>query len=136
MNDELNEIFEGWLEKSYNDRKIVEILLREQDSPLDGICFHCQQYVEKLLKALLTKKGIVFRKTHDIRELAGQIVQFAPSLEPLMEDADILSIHGVDTRYPQRVRFITKQQTDTVVKLAFEFGRVLEEAIRDVNDDG
>ena len=32
----------------------------------DGVCFHCQQCIEKYLKGRLTAAGVIFPKTHDL----------------------------------------------------------------------
>jgi hypothetical protein len=37
--------------------------------PFDTVCFHCQQAVEKYLKALLTLLGIPAPRTHDLEVL-------------------------------------------------------------------
>ena len=47
-----------WLARAEVDRQTIDILIAHADSPRESICFHCQQYVEKLLKALLTRQGI------------------------------------------------------------------------------
>jgi HEPN domain-containing protein len=39
-----------WLGKANNDWSVVKILLASDSSPMDIVCFHCQQYVEKMLK--------------------------------------------------------------------------------------
>ncbi len=130
MNDELREVYENWLEKAYNDWKIVEILLKDKTSPLDGICFHCQQYVEKLIKALLTRKNKVFPKTHDIRELIELAEQFLPALNQFVEDAEKLTIHGVVTRYPQQVKFLTEDKMKNIVDFATRIGKVIEKELQ------
>ncbi|MBU4373878.1 MAG: HEPN domain-containing protein [Euryarchaeota archaeon] len=42
------------VEKADNDLKAVKYLLAVEDAPLDVLAFHCQQAVEKYLKAYLT----------------------------------------------------------------------------------
>ncbi len=51
-----------WIKKADNDFLVAK---RESgfDSPVyDAICFHCQQAVEKYLKAALQEKEIYFEK--------------------------------------------------------------------------
>ncbi len=58
MNDKNNEAVQQWIIKAKSDWDAVEILTESKKCPPDTVCFHCQQYVEKLLKALLTKNNI------------------------------------------------------------------------------
>ena len=53
--------------------------------------FHCQQAVEKALKALLTWHDRPFRKTHDLGELGGQCVTLDPELEVPLRTASPLT---------------------------------------------
>lgn len=69
MNNDLREIVLQWIEKARDDWATVEILMQSDYYPKDVVCFHCQQYVEKLLKAFLTAHEIEFPKTHDLRRL-------------------------------------------------------------------
>jgi len=52
------------------DWKTVELLLQHPDAPLSSVCFHAQQYLEKVLKAVLVSNDVVFRRTHDLGVLA------------------------------------------------------------------
>ena len=64
------------------------------------IAFHCQQAVEKYLKALLVRHGIEFARTHDIRKLLALIAGIHPEIAILLRDADLLTPFGVELRYP------------------------------------
>ena len=67
---------------------------------LDTVCFHCQQFVEKLLKALLTCHRVEAPKTHDLRRLIQLAEPFAPELSRFSDASDVLTAHGLETRYP------------------------------------
>ena len=54
MNEELREAVRQWVARAETDWQTVEILSAHPEGPPESIGFHCQQYVEKLLKALLT----------------------------------------------------------------------------------
>lgn len=58
MSDETDEAVRQWRTKARSDWTTVEILLGSERCPADTVCFHCQQFVEKLLKALLTRHGV------------------------------------------------------------------------------
>ena len=57
------------IDVAQRDRLTFQILLRDSDSPLETTLFHAQQALEKGLKALLVRAGIVFPRTHDLLEL-------------------------------------------------------------------
>ena len=44
--------------------------------------FHCQQAVEKAMKAFLTWHDVVFRKTHNVEELGELCIRSEPTLAP------------------------------------------------------
>jgi len=77
----------------------IEILLADPKPPLDSVCFHAQQTVEKVLKALLTVYGTPFPKTHDL----ARLVQLLPSKVDLCLDRHALAeltYFAVGSRYP------------------------------------
>jgi HEPN domain-containing protein len=88
------------LAKTDSNWAAVEILTASDRRPTETVCFHCQQYVEKLLKAFLTLKGIETPKTHDLRRLIQLAEPFEPKLIQLVDDADDLTVHGVQSKYP------------------------------------
>jgi len=59
------------LRAAERDYKTFSILKDNPEAPLGSTCFHAQQYVEKIMKAVLVTYGNVFRPTHDLEKLAG-----------------------------------------------------------------
>jgi HEPN domain-containing protein len=125
MNDLTREAVLEWLTKARNDWTTVEILLASGHAPGEAICFHCQQYVEKLVKAVLTYAGVEAPKTHDLRRLMQLAIPSVPELSAFVEAADALTIYGVQTRYPGDWRQIGPGELDEVVRLARELGALL-----------
>lgn len=72
------------LRAAQRDRKTIELLLQHSDAPFTSIGFHAQQYVEKLIKAVLVSNSVIFRRTHNLEELA-----------------DLLSVHQIDLPLPR-----------------------------------
>ena len=62
--------------------------------------FHCQQAVEKCLKAFLVRHQIEFPKTHDIARLLDRVATVNANTAELLRDADALTPFGVEVRYP------------------------------------
>ncbi len=67
----IDDYIRKWIIKADNDFKVAEheITQPENEMVTDAICFHCQQSVEKLLKAYLASKNIDFGKTHNLEFL-------------------------------------------------------------------
>ena len=125
MNDQTREAVRQWRAKARSDWTTVEILLASERCPAETVCFHCQQFVEKLLKAILTHHGIEAPKTHDLRRLIQLAEPFVPELSRLSDASDTLTIHGVETRYPGDWRQIETSEMNEVVKLSRQFGDIL-----------
>jgi len=125
MNDQTREAVRQWRAKAQSDWTAVEILLASERCPAETVCFHCQQFVEKLLKAILTHHGIEAPKTHDLRRLIQLAEPFVPELSQLSDASDTLTIHGVETRYPGDWRQIETSEMNEVVKLSRQFGDIL-----------
>lgn len=115
-----------WLDKAESDWKTVHLLMKDADCPHDVVCFHCQQHVEKLLKALLTQQGIESPRTHDLRRLIQLSEPFAPELSAFLDEADALSTHGVSARYPDDYREIGAEEAETMVDLARRLRHILK----------
>ena len=65
------------------------------------VCYHCQQAVEKLLKAFLIANGKEFEKTHNISKLIDYSAEIDKDFLKLIErGVHKLSIYVSDMRYP------------------------------------
>lgn len=61
-----------WMDKAEGDWNAAQQLNRVRKDPnFDSVCFHCQQCVEKYLKARLEEAGANVPKTHDLIKLLG-----------------------------------------------------------------
>lgn len=126
MPDETLGAVRQWIAKAESDWSAVEILLASDRRPPEAVCFHCQQFVEKLLKALLTLQGVEAPRTHDLRRLIQVAEAFAPELSRFLEKCDDLTVHGVQSRYPDDWLEITVAEMQDAVKLAHELGEALK----------
>ena len=59
--------------------------------PLEIICYHCQQAIEKLLKGVLISKGVTIKKTHDLGLLAEMLQEYTEVDEKYLEMCDDLT---------------------------------------------
>ena len=65
MNLRLDEVSE-WLQKAERDLLSAQILLEHDPPVLETTCFHCQQAVEKTLKAYLVWREVSFERVHSL----------------------------------------------------------------------
>jgi len=77
--------------KGEQDLIAAAALAGNPDISDDIVGFHCQQAVEKFLKAVLVKNEVVFRKTHDLIELTELLEDNGL---PLPENRDALGELG------------------------------------------
>ena len=68
--------------------------------PLEIICYHCQQAIEKLLKGVLISRGVTIKKIHDLGLLAEMLQEYTEVDEKYLEMCDDLMPYGVKIRYP------------------------------------
>jgi HEPN domain-containing protein len=81
-----------WVAKAEGDFDVVMLLIRSRKpSRYDSICFHCQQCVEKYLKACLTESSRRFPKTHDLMTLVDLAAPIQPAWRVLRTDLDNMS---------------------------------------------
>jgi HEPN domain-containing protein len=95
------ELSQEWFKKAGHDLLNVEIILESERTPLplDTVCFHCQQAVEKYLKGFLVYHNVQFARTHFLGTLLDQCKELDESFEELHAIID-LNAYAVDIRYP------------------------------------
>ena len=64
------------------------------------ICYHCQQAVEKYLKAFLCYNGVIPPKIHVLETLCALCSEFDSSFNNIARDCAYLSPFAVQARYP------------------------------------
>ena len=111
--------------KAESDWETILIVSGHEESPRDAVCFHCQQHVEKLLKAFLTLHGIEAPRTHNLRRLIQLIEPISGDLSHLKDAADNLTIHGVASRYPDDWREVSAEEMNEMIELTRQFRRIL-----------
>jgi HEPN domain-containing protein len=90
-----------WIEKAEEDFRAASTLRRLRRKPVHNVvCFHSQQCIEKYLKAILEKNGVVIRKIHALPALLDQCSDKCPLLIGMREDMIRLSAYAVEFRYP------------------------------------
>jgi len=67
----IEEYIKRWVIKAMEDFRIAkhELDFPEKEISTGPVCFHCQQVVEKLLKAYLVLRNVDFGRTHNLEFL-------------------------------------------------------------------
>ena len=90
-----------WLVKADADFVTAKRESRARKMPnYDAACFHAQQCVEKLLKAMMIHEGVVPPRSHDLSYLLGLILPRRPMWEVFRRGFQLLSAYAVEYRYP------------------------------------
>jgi HEPN domain-containing protein len=118
----------AWLARARQDLRAVRVDLDADPPLLADAAFHCQQAVEKALKALLTRHDHPFRRTHDIGELALACLEHEPSLEPLLRESAPLTEYAWRFRYPGEPFEPERQEVEDALELAARIVMAVREA--------
>ena len=111
----------GKAEKDYKlSRKLFND--KEREDYCDAICFHCQQSVEKSLKAFLMFHEVRFPKIHDLVKLVGLCAGIKSEFKKF--DFSDFSEYGVEIRYEDQA--ISMEETEK----AFETAGVVLDYVR------
>jgi len=97
----IDEKVKKWVIKALEDFKSIEHEFTFSDDEIitSTVCFHCQQFVEKMLKAYLTMKQIDFGKTHDLEMLLKLCIKEDKDFQNL--NIPDLTFYAVEVRYPE-----------------------------------
>jgi HEPN domain-containing protein len=106
-----------WIAKAEEDLAAAERLLSLDDSLAAVVCFHSQQAVEKLLKALLVFGGVPFARTHDVIHLVQMLPRDLAFPVPLAGLAP-LNRYAVEARYPIGDEPLTGDEARAAIALA------------------
>jgi HEPN domain-containing protein len=102
MNDKLS-VVKLWIEKADQDLGTAELTYHHIPRYRDTIAFHCQQAVEKYLKAYLIFNELSVKKTHDLIILLDLISTFETVSDYLFDQAAELQDYSVEVRYPDNI---------------------------------
>src|SRR5438046_1500575 len=97
----MNETVREWLAKADDDWRVAQReFAADPDPSFDACCFHCQQSVEKLMKAVLIYNEVLAPKTHDLLVLSQAVAAVDAGWN--WDDAELNSLNraAVVYRYP------------------------------------
>lgn len=107
-----------WLAKAEDDLRGAAIDLAAGPPLVGDALFHCQQAVEKAMKAFLAWGDEPFRKTHDLAELGRQVTALEPRFAELSSDVGWLTQYAWASRYPGESEEATLEEAQEGLVLA------------------
>lgn len=97
----MNEVVREWLEKAEGDSLTAERELAVTDRPnYDAVCFHAQQCIEKLMKAVLISRDKLPPRSHDLVFLGELLKSIVSEWSWPLPDLRLLDRAAVGFRYP------------------------------------
>ena len=120
MSERIDEINE-WIEKADHDLGSAKIIYLHLPDYFDTIAFHCQQAVEKYLKAVLIFYHIDFLRSHDLIYLLELLSSKIKIDDSRFKNAFSLNNFAVQIRYPNKIIKLTKEEIETAIGISQEF---------------
>lgn len=108
------------LRKAAADEALVEKVIDDHDIANELVGYHCQQAVEKLLKARLVELGVNYPKTHNLLALVELLEDQGKQLPSDLADLDLLTPYATIYRYedlPQVGAFDRKMAREFIRRL-------------------
>lgn len=130
MNEETKQYIRRWIAKAADDLIVIEKLTQFEVVATSAVCFHCQQVVEKYLKAYLIASGVEIRKTHNIEFLLAECEEFDTDFG-LIDPKD-LNDFGVDVRYPGDIYSPSIEETLEHKQIALEVKELVERKLKNL----
>jgi len=114
-----------WLTKAALDLRGAQIDLSAQPPLLEDALFHCQQVLEKALKAFLVWHDRSFRKTHSLEELGRVCCQIDSALTDLVDEAVPLTEYAWAFRYPGAPPIPSEREAQAALDLAIRLASAI-----------
>ncbi|WP_039767446.1 MULTISPECIES: HEPN domain-containing protein [unclassified Caldicellulosiruptor] len=121
--------FTDWIEMGKKDLRAAQILYEhEGDNGL--VCFHCQQAVEKYLKAFLLRKTGIIHEGHNLLKLCKKAMEFEPSLKEFIKDVSFINMFYIEVRYPpDEPMYVSEEDTIECLEATKKILKKIEEAL-------
>ena len=117
MSGKVHEI-KRWIIKGDHDLGTAKITYLHNPEYLDTVTFHCQQAVEKYLKAYLIFQSTTFRYSHDLIYLLDMITQKDSDFNNLYDTVSELQGFAIEIRYPNETIFLSNDIVEKAMIIA------------------
>jgi len=127
MNDDTKDFISQWIKKAEEDLTVVNKLTEFEIIASSAVCFHCQQAVEKFLKAFLTAYDKEIVRTHNIEFLLSECSEIDKDFAEI--DPENLTDFGVDIRYPGDFYSPSDDEVKNYIHIAYQIKSLVESKI-------
>ena len=125
---------EDWILLADNDLYAAEIILKDEYPLTNIVAFHCQQTIEKYLKAFIIENDIPMIKTHDLIKLNGMI----KDIKDLgIDETKLMTINEVyiESRYPSELGLMpygipSNEQAESFIEFAKKVKSIIINELR------
>jgi HEPN domain-containing protein len=115
-----------WLKRADDDLVAMERLAAYGYTPPNVVCYHAQQYAEKIVKARILQLGADFDYVHDIVVLLSSFEK-TPNILQARRYAQILNRYAIVSRYPTDAGFDADEvMAEEAYRMATAFPELLE----------
>jgi len=117
MNGQSKDI-EQWIIKGDHDLGTAKITYLYIPEYLDTVTFHCQQAVEKYLKAYLISQSTLFKFTHDLVYLLDLTTLKDLDFQNYYDSVSELQGYAVEVRYPNETIYLSNEKVEKALMIA------------------
>jgi HEPN domain-containing protein len=117
MSGQVDEI-KQWITKGDHDLGTAKITYMHIPEYLDTVTFHCQQAVEKYLKAYLIFQSTPYRFSHDLIYLLDLITQKDSDFDVYYDIVSELQGYAIEIRYPNETIYLSKEKVENAMIVA------------------
>ena len=120
-----------WLNIAEHDLETAKVINLHLPEFIDIITFHCQQAIEKYLKAYLIFLGINFKFSHDLVYLLDLVSEKDNKFKSYYEIFSEIQNYAVEIRYPNKKIFPTKEKVEIAIQAAEEIREIVQKIVKD-----
>jgi len=110
-----------WLRRTKEDLDAAALVVTVPSPLVRTALFHCQQAVEKAMKAFLTWHDASFREVHNLEELGESCIRLDSTLASAVTRVTVLTKYAVRFRYPGAPYEPNVEEAQESIGLAREF---------------
>jgi len=126
---------QSWITKGDHDLGTAQIVFSQIKEYKDTVCFHCQQAVEKYLKALLIHLDIEFKYKHSLIYLLNLLSEQIEIPELMFENALKLENFAVEFRYPNEIIEPTENEIEDFFKIVINIRNFVADELNKQNNE-
>jgi HEPN domain-containing protein len=119
--NETRELIQSWITKADHDLGTAKVVHLHMPEYRDTICFHCQQAIEKYIKAYLIFLETKFQPVHDLVYLLDLLPPECALEEQYYEMAEAVENFAVKVRYPDGIAEPGDVEVDAAITYAQRF---------------